>query len=92
MPLAGRRPWCGAAGGDDAFADSGAVDDLAHDLTDSLTGEGRRSTITAPLPADEQRPGTAGTHAIRYRTLFGDILVNGARYYLSLQRPSSQDV
>ena len=27
--VGGRRPWCGAAGGDDAFADSGAVDDLA---------------------------------------------------------------
>ena len=78
--------------GIDAFADSGAVDDLAHDLTDSLTVEGRRSTITASLPAGEQRPGAAAAHAIRYRTLFGDILVNSARYYLSLQRPSSQDV
>ena len=36
--------------------------DLAHDLTDALAGEGGLLSVTAPLPAEEQRSGPATAH------------------------------
>ena len=54
--------------GIDALGDAGAVGDLADDLTDALSGEGRRTSITSPLTADEQWPSPAAADVQGHKT------------------------